>query len=56
MKPSEYPLGDPVAAIATALVPAALGVIRLSGDSSLSLLSACFSRPQALAEASYNFV
>lgn len=51
MKPSEYPLGDPVAAIATALVPAALGVIRLSGDSSLSLLSACFSRPQALAEA-----
>lgn len=51
MNPSEYPLGEPIAAIATALVPAALGIVRVSGNSSVNLLASCFSRPEALANA-----
>ncbi len=54
MNPSEYPLGEPIAAIATALAPAALGVIRVSGNDSVRLLSACFSRGEALRAAPGN--
>ncbi|MFW5826017.1 MAG: tRNA uridine-5-carboxymethylaminomethyl(34) synthesis GTPase MnmE [bacterium] len=42
----------PIAAIATALAPAALAAIRLSGDRAVDLLAARFSRPQALRRAS----
>jgi len=54
MKPSEYSLNDPIAAIATALVPAALGIVRTSGNGCIELLSPFFSRPQALLEAKGN--
>ena len=46
-----YTLDDEIAAIATALAPAALGIVRTSGERSLDLISHFFSRPQALLEA-----
>ncbi|MGL4987009.1 MAG: tRNA uridine-5-carboxymethylaminomethyl(34) synthesis GTPase MnmE [Treponemataceae bacterium] len=46
-----YSFVDPIVAIATPLVPSALGIIRLSGKNTLSLLSNIFSRPQKLIEA-----
>lgn len=54
MKPSEYSLNDPIAAIATALVPAALGIVRTSGTGCIELLAPFFSRPQALLNAQGN--
>ena len=54
MKPSEYSLNDPVAAIATALVPSALGIVRASGRGSIELLATLFSRPDALLSAGGN--
>lgn len=54
MKPSEYSLNDPVAAIATALVPSALGIVRASGSGSIELLANIFSRPDALRSAGGN--
>ncbi len=54
MKPSEYDLNEPIAAIATALAPAALAVVRVSGADSLALLSTRFSRPAALSGAAGN--
>ena len=48
MQPSEYALNDPIAAIATALVPSALGIVRTSGKGSIELLAALFSRPHDL--------
>ncbi len=54
MKPSEYALNDPVIAIATALVPAALGIVRTSGAGCIELLASCFSRPRALLQAPGN--
>ncbi len=54
MKPSEYALNDPIAAIATALVPAALGIVRTSGRGCIELLAPCFSRPAALLKAPGN--
>jgi tRNA modification GTPase len=54
MKPSQYDLESPIAAIATALVPSALGVVRVTGKDSLLLLSSAFSRPKALIEARGN--
>jgi len=54
MKPSEYSLNDPIAAIATALVPAALGIVRTSGSGCIELLAPFFSRTQALLEAKGN--
>jgi len=54
MKPSEYSLNDPIAAIATALVPAALGIVRTSGKGCIELLAPFFSRPQALLDAKGN--
>ncbi len=49
-----YSNEEPIAAIATALAPAALGIIRTSGKDSVKLLSKVFSRPKALNEASGN--
>ena len=46
-----YTLDDEIAAIATALAPAALGIVRTSGVRSLELISRFFSRPQALLQA-----
>lgn len=37
MKPREYELDSPIAAIATALVPAALGIVRVSGTNSIEI-------------------
>jgi len=48
MKPSEYDLDEPIAAIATALVPSALGIVRTSGKGSIELVARSFSRPDAL--------
>jgi tRNA modification GTPase len=48
MKPSEYDLEDPIVAIATALVPSALGIVRAAGKGSIELAAKCFSRPKAL--------
>ena len=46
-----YTLDDEIAAIATALAPAALGIVRTSGARSLELVSRFFSRPRALLQA-----
>ena len=46
-----YTLNDEIAAIATALAPAALGIVRTSGARSLELVSRFFSRPHALLQA-----
>ena len=46
-----YTLDDEIAAIATALAPAALGIVRTSGARSLELVSRFFSRPHALLQA-----
>lgn len=46
-----YTPEEPIAAIATALVPAALAIIRVSGKNSISLLKNIFSRPKALEHA-----
>ncbi|HNY16166.1 MAG TPA: tRNA uridine-5-carboxymethylaminomethyl(34) synthesis GTPase MnmE [Treponemataceae bacterium] len=48
MKPSEYDLEDPIVAIATALVPSALGIVRATGTGSIELAAKSFSRPKAL--------
>lgn len=54
MKPSEYALNDPIAAVATALVPAALGIVRTSGTGCIELVASSFSRPEALTGAKGN--
>ena len=46
-----YRLDDEIAAIATALAPAALGIVRTSGARSIELISCFFSRPNALLQA-----
>lgn len=46
-----YTLDDEIAAIATVLAPAALGIVRTSGARSLELISLFFSRPEALLQA-----
>jgi tRNA modification GTPase len=46
-----YTPEEPIAAIATALSPAALGIVRASGRGAVELMAQIFSRPQALAEA-----
>ncbi len=43
--------GEPIAAIATALSPSALGIVRATGTGTVELLSRIFSRPRALLEA-----
>ena len=52
----KYTSEEPIAAIATALAPAALGIVRCSGKNSIELLSKIFSRPKALLEASGNSI
>ncbi|HPX14926.1 MAG TPA: tRNA uridine-5-carboxymethylaminomethyl(34) synthesis GTPase MnmE [Treponemataceae bacterium] len=54
MKPREYELDSPIAAIATALVPAALGIVRVSGTNSIEILSTIFSRAATLRAARGN--
>ncbi len=46
-----YTPDEPIAAIATALVPSALAIIRTSGAGCVELVSTLFSRPRALIEA-----
>ncbi len=50
----KYAPEEPICAIATALAPAALGIVRCSGKDCVQLLSKCFSRPKALCEAAGN--
>ncbi len=50
----QYTPDEPIAAIATALVPAALGIVRTSGKNSIELAAKCFSRPKALLNAEAN--
>ena len=56
MNKKGYSPEDPIAATATALVPAALGVIRASGKNAIQLVSKLFSRPKALLEAKPNTI
>ncbi len=46
----------PICAIATALAPAALGIIRCSGKDSVNLISKLFSRPKTLQNAQGNTI
>ena len=46
-----YTPEEPIAAIATALAPSALAVIRASGKNCIQLISSVFSRPEALLNA-----
>lgn len=48
MNATGYTPEEPIAAIATALSPAALGIIRVSGKNAIELVSQIFSRPQTL--------
>ena len=43
-----YTPEEPISSIATALAPAALGIVRLSGKNCIELVSKAFSRPKAL--------
>lgn len=54
MKPSEYDLEGSIVAIATPLVPAALGIVRTTGKDCLALIAPFFSRPKALINAGGN--
>lgn len=51
MRAHEYALDDDIVAIATALSPAALGIVRTSGSSSIERVASFFSRAQALTRA-----
>ena len=50
----KYAPEEPICAIATALAPAALGIVRCSGTSTIELFSKLFSRPKALRKAGGN--
>ena len=56
MDNTSYTPEEPIAAIATALAPSALGIIRMSGKNSIELLSKLFSRPKALLAAEGNSI
>ncbi len=49
-----YTAEEPIAAIATALSPAAIGIVRSSGKGCIALIASVFSRPKALLEAEGN--
>lgn len=51
-----YTPDEPVAAIATALAPAALGIVRTSGKDCIELVAKMFSRPEALKKAAGNTI
>ncbi len=53
---NSYTPEEPIAAIATALAPSALAIIRISGKNCIELLSKVFSRPKALNEAQGNSI
>ena len=54
MTPNQYTPEEPISSIATALAPAALGIVRVSGKGCIELVSRVFSRPKALLEAAGN--
>ena len=54
MTPSQYTPEEPISSIATALAPAALGIVRTSGKNCIELVSKVFSRPKALLESNGN--
>ena len=54
MNNTGYTPEEPIAAIATALVPSAIGIVRASGKNCIELASKIFSRPKALSEAQGN--
>lgn len=56
MTNTKYNPDDPIAAIATALAPAALGIVRVSGKDCINLVSKIFSRPQVLLNAQGNSI
>lgn len=49
-----YTPEEPIAAIATALAPGAIGIVRASGKGCIDLIAKCFSRPKALSQAEGN--
>lgn len=56
MTNTKYNPEEPIAAIATALAPAAIGVVRVSGKGCIEMVSKVFSRPQALKSAQGNSI
>lgn len=56
MSATAYTPEEPIAAIATALAPAALGIVRCTGTGVIELLSKVFSRPKALISAAGNTI
>ena len=56
MTPDQYTPEEPISSIATALAPAALGIVRVSGKGCIELVSKVFSRPRALLEAAGNTI
>jgi len=54
MNANQYTPEEPISSIATALAPAALGIVRVSGKNCIELISKVFSRPKALLEAPGN--
>ena len=54
MTSNQYTPEEPISSIATALSPAALGIVRVSGKNCIELVSKVFSRPKALLEAKGN--
>ena len=54
MTPNQYTPEEPISSIATALAPAALGIVRVSGKGCIELVSKVFSRPKTLLEAAGN--
>ena len=54
MSNPKYAPEEPICAIATALAPAALGIVRCSGKNCIELASKVFTRPKALMAASGN--
>lgn len=53
---NSYTPEEPIAAIATALAPSALALIRISGKNCIELLSKVFSRPKALTQGEGNTI
>lgn len=51
---NKYTPEEPIAAIATALVPSAIGIVRTSGKNCIELVSKIFSRKKALLQAAGN--
>ena len=54
MNNTGYTPEEPIVAIATALVPSAIGIVRASGKNCIELASRFFSRPNAMNQAEGN--